>query len=42
MEIDARKGVIVRLGRKPGIATPANQIAIALLERVSRKPREMG
>jgi 2-dehydropantoate 2-reductase len=31
MEIDARNGVIVRLGTKHGIATPANALAIALL-----------
>ena len=32
MEIDARNGVIVRLGKKHGIPTPCNQMAIALLE----------
>ncbi|MEO5960589.1 MAG: 2-dehydropantoate 2-reductase [Opitutaceae bacterium] len=32
MEIEARNGVIVRLGRKHGIATPYNQMAVALLE----------
>jgi 2-dehydropantoate 2-reductase len=32
MEIDTRNGVIVRLGRKHGIPTPANQIIVALLE----------
>jgi len=31
MEIDARNGVIVRLGRKHGIATPFNEMAVALL-----------
>ncbi len=31
-EIDARNGVIVRLGRKHGIATPLNQMAVALIE----------
>lgn len=31
MEIDARNGVIVRMGRKHGIATPANSMAVALL-----------
>jgi 2-dehydropantoate 2-reductase len=31
-EIDARNGVIVRLGRKHGIATPANSMAVALME----------
>jgi len=32
MEIDARNGVIVRLGKKHGIPTPCNQMAVALLE----------
>ena len=32
MEIDARNGVIVRLGRKHGIATPINEMVVALLE----------
>lgn len=32
MEIDARNGVIVRLGRKHGIATPMNALFVALLE----------
>lgn len=31
LELDARNGVIVRLGRKHGIPTPANQQAVALL-----------
>jgi 2-dehydropantoate 2-reductase len=31
-EIDARNGVIVRLGRKHGIATPANSMAVALMK----------
>ena len=35
MEIDARNGVIVRLGRKHGIPTPANSMAVALLEAMS-------
>lgn len=34
MEIDARNGVIVRLGRKHGIATPLNAMVVALLEAV--------
>ncbi|HVU18552.1 MAG TPA: 2-dehydropantoate 2-reductase [Candidatus Didemnitutus sp.] len=38
MEIDARNGVILRLGRKHGIATPANQMAVALLEAMVRRP----
>lgn len=32
MEIDARNGVIVRLGRKHGIPTPLNSLMVALLE----------
>jgi 2-dehydropantoate 2-reductase len=32
MEIDARNGVIVRLGQKHGIPTPCNRMAVALLE----------
>jgi 2-dehydropantoate 2-reductase len=32
MEIDARNGVIVGLGKKHGIPTPCNQMAVALLE----------
>jgi 2-dehydropantoate 2-reductase len=35
-EIDARNGVIVRLGRKHGILTPCNAMAVALLEAMSR------
>jgi 2-dehydropantoate 2-reductase len=30
-EIDARNGVIVRLGRRHGIATPCNEMAVALI-----------
>lgn len=37
MEIDARNGVIVRLGRKHGIPTPCNEMAVALLEAVNRR-----
>ena len=37
MEVDARNGVIVRLGRKHGIGTPYNQMAVALLEAMARK-----
>jgi 2-dehydropantoate 2-reductase len=36
MEIDARNGVIVRLGRRHGIPTPCNQMAVALLEALAR------
>lgn len=32
MEIDARNGIIVRLGRKHGIPTPINEMVVALLE----------
>lgn len=34
MEIDARNGVIVRLGRKHGIAAPMNALMVSLLEAV--------
>ncbi len=34
MEIDARNGVIVRLGKKHGIAAPTNALMVALLESV--------
>jgi 2-dehydropantoate 2-reductase len=33
-EIDARNGVIVRLGRRHGIATPCNAMAVALMNAV--------
>ncbi len=36
METDARNGAIVRLGRKHGIATPCNQMAVTLLEAMAR------
>jgi 2-dehydropantoate 2-reductase len=36
METDARNGVIVRLGRQHGIATPCNQMAVALLGAMSK------
>ena len=32
MEVDARNGVIVRLGEKHGIATPMNRVLVTLLE----------
>jgi len=35
MEIDARNGVVVRLGAKHGIPTPLNKAVVALLEAVS-------
>lgn len=37
MEIDARNGVIVRLGRQHGIPTPVNQLMAALLEAAVHK-----
>ncbi len=37
LELDARNGVIVRKGREHGIATPANAMAVALLEAMGRK-----
>jgi 2-dehydropantoate 2-reductase len=40
MEIDARNGVIVRLGQKHGIATPANSIAVALMEAMAQQGRQ--
>lgn len=39
MEIDARNGVIVRLGRKHGIPTPNNSMAVALLEAMIQAPQ---
>jgi 2-dehydropantoate 2-reductase len=38
VEIDARNGVIVRLGRKHQIATPVNSMAVALMEAMVAKP----
>jgi 2-dehydropantoate 2-reductase len=35
IELDARNGVIVRFGRSHGIPTPANSMAVALLEAMS-------
>jgi 2-dehydropantoate 2-reductase len=37
VEIDARNGVIVRLGRKHRIPTPANSMAVALMEAMVLK-----
>jgi len=34
VEIDARNGVIVRLGKKHGIPTPINSMAVALMEAI--------
>ncbi len=36
MEIDARNGVIARLGKKHQIATPCNQMAVALLQAIAK------
>ena len=38
-EVDARNGVIVRLGQKHGIPTPCNQMAVALLEAMTQAAR---
>ena len=38
MEIDARNGVIVRIGRRHGIAAPVNQTIVALLEAAAAEP----
>jgi 2-dehydropantoate 2-reductase len=35
MEIDARNGVVVRLGRKHGLPTPGNEMAVALLRAMT-------
>lgn len=40
MEIDARNGVIVRLGKKHRIPTPDNSMAVALLEAMGSKTQE--
>ena len=40
MEIEARNGVIVRLGKKHGIPTLNNNMAIALLEAMVNKPQQ--
>lgn len=37
MEVDARNGVVVRLGAKHAIATPLNAFAVALLQSVQAK-----
>jgi 2-dehydropantoate 2-reductase len=37
MELDARNGVIVRMGQKHGIATPSNNMAVALLEAMVQR-----
>ncbi len=37
MEIDLRNGVIVRLGRRHGISTPFNEMAVALLKSAAPK-----
>ena len=36
LELDARNGVIVRMGRKHGIPTPANSMAVAILEAMTK------
>jgi 2-dehydropantoate 2-reductase len=37
MEIDARNGVVVRLGKKHGIPTPSNRMAVALLDAMTHR-----
>jgi 2-dehydropantoate 2-reductase len=37
LELDARNGVIVRLGQKHGIPTPSNRMAVALLTAMVQK-----
>lgn len=37
MEIEARNGVIVRMGKKHGIPTPVNSMAVALLQAMTAK-----
>lgn len=37
-EIDARNGVIVRLGARHGIPTPCNRMAATLIEATARRP----
>jgi 2-dehydropantoate 2-reductase len=37
MELDARNGVIVRKGEQHGIPTPANRMAVALLQAMTRR-----
>jgi 2-dehydropantoate 2-reductase len=39
MEVDARNGVIVRLGRKHGIPTPYNHMGSVLLQMLGSKSR---
>jgi 2-dehydropantoate 2-reductase len=36
MEVEARNGVIVRVGRAHGIPTPLNEMAATLLEAAQR------
>jgi 2-dehydropantoate 2-reductase len=38
MELDARNGVIIRLGHKHGIPTPYNHMAVGLLEAMTQLP----
>jgi 2-dehydropantoate 2-reductase len=39
LELDARNGVIVRMGKKHGIPTPGNSMAVALLEAMLQTSR---
>jgi 2-dehydropantoate 2-reductase len=38
MEIDARNGAIVRFGRRHGLPTPLNEMAVALLQAIENAP----
>ena len=42
MEIDARNGVVVRKGQKHGIQTPANRMAVAILQTFQSHPLSPG
>ncbi len=41
-EVDTRNGAIVRFGRKHGIATPLNEMAVTLLNAISRSGSASG
>lgn len=41
LELDARNGVIVRLGRKHSIPTPCNEMAVALLAALEKRPERV-
>jgi 2-dehydropantoate 2-reductase len=39
MEVDIRNGVVVRLGKKHGIPTPCNEMAVSLLKVIKTRHR---